>query len=252
MPLEERPPIRLAQARFSRLTKMDKSRLRSTLRKLRQIPFDRTDPVDVAIAPQEMLDFLAMLSGLKPVFLLGRGFNDPRWIEGVSLIARSMKLHVISGPKWAAEPDDAGLPDWFHQSQPNTPKRDETAIYICKTRNTAIALTSACAQQSITIEQEAQLLGYPVCCVTEHYHRCRLMNAAVVRMLYRTADGDVDEMKRIVREDVGMTPETIEEIDDLKAAQYIMPGPFTSINMCRHAPVTRIALCADSLQNISR
>jgi hypothetical protein len=83
---------------------IDKFRLRQALRKLRQIPFNRDDPADAATAPQEMLDFLAMLAGLKPVVLLGRGFDDHRWIAGVSAIARKMSLHLVTGPKWEAEP----------------------------------------------------------------------------------------------------------------------------------------------------
>jgi hypothetical protein len=47
---------------------IDRSRLRQALRKLREIPFSRDDLSNVATAPQEMLDFLAMLAGLKPVF----------------------------------------------------------------------------------------------------------------------------------------------------------------------------------------
>ena len=55
------------------LKSVDKPRLRNALKKLRRIPFDRGDPYNQAIAPQEMLDFLAMISGLKPVVLIGRG-----------------------------------------------------------------------------------------------------------------------------------------------------------------------------------
>ena len=87
------------------LKSVDKPRLRNALNKLRRIPFDRGDPYNQAIAPQEMLDFLAMISGLKPVVLIGRGFDDPQWVKGVKSIANEMRLHVIQGLKWHAQPE---------------------------------------------------------------------------------------------------------------------------------------------------
>jgi hypothetical protein len=212
--------------------KMDKIRLRNTLRKLRQIPFDRGDLANTAVAPQEMLDFLAMLAGLKPVFLLGRGFDDPRWIEGVSAIARRNNLPVISGPKWAAEPDHIGLPDWYDGIDPTRDKREQPVIYICKSRDTAAEVASICSSGSITMAQEARLLGYPNCCVIDQYRRNRLMNAGFYRMLQRTSGGNIHEMQRIVRERVQMRPETPEEIADIQAACYRVPAPFTSFYMC--------------------
>jgi hypothetical protein len=67
---------------------VDKSVLRSTLKKLRALPLDGTGPANIMMAPQEMLDFLAIRAGIKPVHLLGRGFDDAKWIEGVLAMAR--------------------------------------------------------------------------------------------------------------------------------------------------------------------
>ena len=50
---------------------MNKPVLRNALKKLRAVPFDRNEYANVMIAPQEMLDFLAMVAGIKPVYLLG-------------------------------------------------------------------------------------------------------------------------------------------------------------------------------------
>jgi hypothetical protein len=194
-----------------------------------------------------------MLAGLKPVFLLGRGFDDPVWIEGISAIARTNNMHVISGPKWAAEPDHVGLPDWYAAIDPTTAKRDQPVIYICKSRDAVAEVTAISSSRSITMSQEAKLLGYPNCCVIDHYGRNRLMNAGFYRMLQRTAGGSLDEMQRIVREGVGMSPETSEEIGDIQAACDRVPAPFTSFNMCvscitdPQSPARRISAIFKSL-----
>ena len=51
-------------------------------------------------------------------------------------------------------------------------------------------------------------------------------------MLRRVCGGKEEEMKRIVREDVGMNPETEEEKTLLAEATVLQPAPFTSVNMC--------------------
>ena len=208
-----------------------KSRLRNTLKKLRRIPLDRSDPTNVAMAPQEMLDFLAMLAGLKAVCLLGRGFDDATWVASVEALAHDMRLHAIRGPEWYAEPKHIGLPAWY--SEVNTSVRSgEPALYVCRSRAVADELRQVCAAGSITMEQEAMLLGYPLCCVKDRYRRTRLMNEAFSLMLHRTAEGNETKMKHIVRESTGMSAETEQERRLIEEVRPFAPASFTSINMC--------------------
>ena len=74
---------------------VNKPRLRSALKKLRQVRFDRSDSANVGMAPQEMLDFPAMLAGLKPVCLVGRGFDDPDWVGLLKYEYRGPVLSVF-------------------------------------------------------------------------------------------------------------------------------------------------------------
>jgi hypothetical protein len=200
-----------------------------------------------------MLDFLAMLAGLKPVFLLGRGFDDPSWIEGVSAVASGMNLHVLTGPKWEVEPGNIGLPDWYAEVAPKNPKDDQSVFYICKLKSTATKVNDVCSSGIITMEQEASLLGYPACCVQHHYQSVRAMNSGFNRMLQRYSKGDIEEMKRIVREKVGVTPETPEEISDFWLVSNLQPAPFTSFYMCAtcatspRSPAQRISTMFESL-----
>jgi hypothetical protein len=217
---------------------IDRSRLRQALRKLREIRFDRDDFANVATAPQEMLDFLAMLDGLKPVFLLGRGFDDPSWIAGVSAVAAGKNLHTLTGEKWEAEQGKIGLPDWYAEVAPNNPKDEQSVVYICKLKSDATKVKDICVSGFITMEQEASMLGYPVCCVQHHYRRIRAMNSGFNRMLQRYSKGDTECMKRIVREKVSMTPQTPEEIADFQLVSTVRLAPFTSFYMCPSCTTT--------------
>lgn len=82
------------------------------------------------------------------------------------------------------------------------------------------------------MEDEACLLGYPLCCVRDHYRCSRLMNEALAIMLTRIAKGDIDEMKRLVREDVALDAKIEEEISRLKETFRLVSAPFTSVYMC--------------------
>ena len=210
---------------------LDRPRLRSALKRLRRIQFDRSEPIDVAMAAQEMLDFLAMLAGLKPVCLLGRGFDPPGWASGVERLAREVGLHVLLGPKWYAEPKHAGLPDWFPETAP-IDAVDAPAMYVCKSGHLARQVSAIWAGGAPTVEQEARLLGYPHCCVRDHYRRARMHHDAFSLMLSRIANGDQDEMRRLVREEVDLTAETDQEKALLMEACTVRAAPYTSILMC--------------------
>ena len=215
--------------------KINKPLLRNTLKKLRRVPFDRSEPTNAAMAPQEMLDFLAMLAGIKPVCLVGRGFDDPNWVAGVEALAGEMKLHIVRGPQWHAEPKLAGLPAWYAEEDRNP--TEGSVVYICKSRSVAAELREVCASAAIIVDQEARLLGYAPCCVRDHYRRDRMFDEAFTLMLRRTARGDEKEMRRIVREAVKMSVETEQEQALMEEATDRRPARFTSVNMCR--------LCAD-------
>jgi hypothetical protein len=163
---------------------------------------------------------------------MGRGFADPAWIEGVSLLAREMSLYVVNGSEWEAQHDPCpDLPRWYIDfMESRSVPRD--VFYIAKTRGLEEEITACCSTKTITIEQEARLLGYPVCCVREHYQRSERLDQGFYLMLARVSKDAIDEMKRIVREDVNMMPETPAEIAAIRDAEHMVPAPFASFNMC--------------------
>jgi hypothetical protein len=82
------------------------------------------------------------------------------------------------------------------------------------------------------MEEEAELLGYPLCCVQEHYERGALLYRTFYAMLDRIAKGNVAEMRRLVREKVKVTPGTPDEEADLRRATEFILAPFTSFHIC--------------------
>lgn len=212
-------------------TAVDKPALRNTLKKLRALPLDKANRHNVMMAPQEMLDYLAMLSGLKPVYLLGRGFDDTEWAAGAIAMATKTGLCVIEGPQWGAQHPDKTMPAWFrdHLDKQNP---TQPVFYICRVKGTAEAVQATLDNATITIDEEARLLGYPVCCVKAHYERQAKFNKVFYELVKRTAGGDEAEMKRILEEDIEVAAETAEEEAAMKEAMEFEPAPYTSFHMC--------------------
>jgi hypothetical protein len=209
---------------------MDKPLLRSTAKNLLALPVDPASHSNVMMAPQEMLDFLATRAGIKPVFLTGRGFDDAAWIDGAIGISKKAGMVVSEGPFWDAQEEDGNLPEWFRKHLVET-RPAGNAYYITKSAAIADRVRKT-FEGGITVEEEAELLGYPACCVGEHYQRNRIVNATFYKILERTAGGNSDEMKRLLREDAELVAETDEEKAAFAKATNFKPAPFTSFHMC--------------------
>lgn len=180
----------------------------------------------------EIHDFLAMLDGIKPVFLHGRGLAPPNWIENVLKIAANLELYTLEGPFWDATAYGE-FPEWYavHCRAELQPYR---AWYIC--RDLAIAevvqkINSANGRLSIT--EEANLLGYPECCVTAHYERARRYHRGSLAILKRLAKGDENKMQDLFSGGAHLAPVTAQEINDFDEAFEIHEPEFGSWNMCR-------------------
>ncbi|MEX2453997.1 MAG: hypothetical protein WD470_04795 [Rhodospirillaceae bacterium] len=212
----------------------NKAKLRNTLRKLKTIPADQSDPHDAHVSAQEALDLLSTMAGLKPVMLLGRGFGDSVWIKGVLQVAADAKLHVVEGAFWDASADagaGADLPDWYldHTRRAFAAQR---AWYIARARAVADEVADICASEAITVAQEARLLGYPECCVRAHYARAADYQRIWLDLLRRKAGGDDRRAAELLASNEPLEPETDEDRSRLRAAMHTVPVPFTSINAC--------------------
>ena len=210
----------------------EKPRLRSTLRKLRAIEAGLGATVDRAALAQEMLDLLAVLAGLKPVFLLGRGLDDPRWVDGVLSRARAARLHPIEGPFWDATPFGDAVPAWYAENTLAT-LAGMRAWYVCRAPAAERAIRRVCDEGGRpTIAEEAALLGYPECCVAGHYRRALAYHRAILSVLGRRVGGDEARIQSLLRESDRIEPETEAEKAAFARAAAVVPAPFGSWNMC--------------------
>lgn len=211
----------------------EKSRLRGALKKLRALSWDSAGP-----APeQEILDFLAMAAGIKPVWVAGRGGGDPKWGDRAVALARSMRFHITEGALWLAPDAFDGLPEWY-ASAASRQTAGLTAHYVSRARAAADAVQRLAGDGRVSVPEEAQLLGYPECCVADHYARARALHGTMHDIVVRAGDGDAARMAAMIGNSDVMTHAAPAERVRIATAMSLIPTPFTSLNMCEN--------CADS------
>ncbi|MDE0334237.1 MAG: hypothetical protein OXI64_04710 [Defluviicoccus sp.] len=214
----------------------NKPRLRSALKKLYAAKIDWADNYVRGTAGQEAIDFVTMMAGLKPVYVSGRGFDHEGWHAAVLELAASNGLYVVAGPYWEARRSSPDLPDWFAERM-RKGLTEGRAHYVTKARATADELRELGDGARPTVEQEARLLGFPVCCVEAHYAGVAAFEGAAFEMLSRRADGDEEAIRRLVEGDEPVRPETDEERALLSGAMSVNPARNTSLNMCEKCAV---------------
>ena len=194
--------------------------LRNALIRLDALP---AGPESATAVAQENLDFLAMLAGLKPVCLLGRGSIDVVRNDAMCDLARELGYLVVDGPYWNTAPAGEEFPQWYVDHC-----RDEmagfTAHYLSADDGVAAEVRRTFDAGGPSVAMESRLLGYPECCVADHYRRATAF--------HRTALADP----------------ALGEQAGLAAAMAVTPCPFTSFNMCdpccedRSGPAATISL----------
>lgn len=209
----------------------DDRQLREIFQDLRETGAPVAGLVNNAELEQEILDFLAMLDGIKPLFLLGRGVDQPGWITGMLTLAHAHDLTVIEGPFWDGTPF-GGYPVWYADYNRSLlePFR---AHYICRDPEIAMAAQSVCdAGGRVAMTEEARLLGYPECCVIGHYDRADRYHKATLSMLARLGGRDQEFMRAMLEGGAALSPQTDSEIANMEAALDIAPARNGSWNMC--------------------
>jgi len=179
----------------------------------------------------EIHDFLAMLEGIKPVLLHGRGLAPSHWMEEVLKIAYNIGLCVIKGPFWDAT-TYGEFPDWYanHCRKELQPHR---AWYICKDTTIAESVRRVNdAAGHLSVSEEARLIGYPECCVKAHYERSRRYHWGTLAILERLANGDEKKMQNLFTNEAHLVPVTQQELNDFEMAFDIREPKLGSWNLC--------------------
>jgi hypothetical protein len=181
-----------------------------------------------AAAWQDGLDLLAVIAGLKPVCLVGRGWGDDAWRAAVRAVARDAALPAIDAQPW----EPAGnLPDWYREATTRRRAR-HGVLYLCRDDAMAHRVAALSARGRVPVEAEASVLGYPSCCVGQHHARSLEYERLLAERTARLARGDRARMMRLVETGTEPGPTTRAEWEQIETLTRIAPAPSTSVNMC--------------------
>ncbi len=120
-------------------------------------------------AAQDGLDLLAVIAGLKPLCLAGRGGAcDAEFRMALVETAAASSLPVLEAAPWEPQAAPGCLPDWYLAA---TARRRGTlrVVYFCRDAGVRDAAAALAAQGRVAAAEEAALLGYPPCCVAQHH-----------------------------------------------------------------------------------
>lgn len=176
-------------------------------------------PEEFEAAWQDSLDLLAVASGAKPVALIGVGYPAGRWLAEIAALARASGLAVRrGGMPWLVATELAGLPDWYAG-----PLRDSwAAADILTVSQPGAATRSGDAPVLMTAEQEAELLGYPACCVADHHARRRRYHDLMIELIAMRCDFDTERRRFAASE---LPPSLRDDADRERLAEALRSQP---------------------------
>jgi len=204
-------------------------KVRKVAERLKQIPWDSSSAYNRLVAPQEILDYLAMLGGHKPVYLLGRGFDDPGWTRGIRELSVDLGLFVLDGLPWTPPEAEGPLPMWYREYLHRLEPRH---IVSCIMRQESIAEQVFPLTQSgqVTEAVEARLLGYPECCVRAYHAALRRIAEAEYRIALEDSGGDPETLRSRLK--TGFVVQPRGEAARLELEPNWVLAPFTSVFLC--------------------
>lgn len=189
---------------------------------------------------QQRLEILAVNMGIKPVAVLHTGNGDGCYRKDLEKLIRTFSLYVCVGPRWLAPSDLESLPAWYRTGWS---MRDEgpDLLYVSRERSLAQILCGLGRNSKHSIGGEAELLGYPLCCVEDYHRKVRELHQMNARLIFDYCKGDREKMQRWVRAGVELKPRGEQEL-----------AGFLSLVKSHFAPYTSIAMCRDCRRGLSR
>jgi hypothetical protein len=185
-------------------------------------------PPACAEAWQDGLDLLAVVAGMKPVCLVGRGNGDEAWCAALRTAADGAALTTIEAAPWEPTGD---LPEWYREATSRRRARRKV-LYFCRDGAIAERVAALSARGRVSVDAETWLLGYPRCCVEQHHRRALAYERLLAQRTERLCRGDPARMMRLVEARVEPMPATRAEWDEVVRLTRIALAPGTSVNMC--------------------
>jgi hypothetical protein len=211
-------------------------KIRKVAERLKRIPYDQSTFYNATVAPQEALDFLAMLAGLKPVYMLGRGFDDPGWMRGIRTLSVELGLYVIDGPAFLPPAGESPHPAWFRELAEARVARHAVS-YVTRLERLAVDVMRLAESGRIEAADEARLLGYPECCVREYHAKQRRITEAEYAIALRQSGGDEARLRERIPASPEFLPRDEAEARALRPEWVMAPfGSFFLCETCQASP----------------
>lgn len=183
---------------------MQDAELRALLRDLQRAPFEREAKVSELEILLDFLEIVAVAAGEKPAHLQGQGMRSRSFMHAVRSVALAHGLMVMETgpllPRFLRAPDyDPRFFEWERQRDREERSREGRVLWVYRDRGLESAIRNAPTGET----DVSAALGYPECCVREHFEAGVRMAEATVRG-YQTQYGakDADDFIRLAKENV--------------------------------------------------
>jgi len=180
---------------------METAALRSLLRDLQALRFDREGKVSELETLLDYLEIVAVAAGEKPSHLQGQGMRSRSLLEGVQRVAAAHGLLVMRTgvvlPHFHRAPNyDPRFFDWERQLERDARTREGQVLWVYRDREQEPAIRAAADGDT----NLADVLGYPACCVREYDETGVQISEALFRG-YQTEHGarELDDFIRLAK-----------------------------------------------------
>ena len=186
---------------------MEEPALRSLLRDLQQLRFDREGKESELEILLDYLEIVAVAAGEKPSHLQGQGIRNRGLLEGVQRVASAhgllvMRTGVVLQHFHRAPDYDARFFEWQNQREREARAREGQVLWVYRDRDLEPAIRAAADGET----DVADVLGYPACCVREHDDIGLRISESVVRQ-YQIEYGanGLEDFIRLAKENAKVT-----------------------------------------------
>ena len=186
---------------------MHDAALRSLLRDLQALRFDREEKASDLEILIDYLEIVAVAAGEKPAHLQGQGMRSKSFMHAVRSVAAAHGLLVMHTgpllPRFLRAPNyDARFFEWERQRDREARAREGQVLWVYRDRDLEPAIRTATEGET----DVSEVLGYPACCVREYFEAGVRMSEATVRG-YQTqyAAKDADDFIRLAKENAAVT-----------------------------------------------
>jgi hypothetical protein len=214
---------------------MQDAALRSLLRDLQGMRFDREGKVSDLEILIDYLEIVAVAAGEKPAHLQGQGMRSKSFMHALRSVAATHGLLVMQTgpllPRFLRAPDyDSRFFEWERERDREERAREGQVLWVYRDRDLEPEIRGATEGES----DVSALLGYPACCVREHFEAGVRMSEATVRG-YQTQYGakDADDFIRLAKENAAVTIPPADRPEIRHVFSYVQ---FSPCRECAESP----------------